>query len=142
MKLLTPKTITHKDKTYHVSVLGLADLLEHAQWLRDEHMSEAKRHMVGLPFDLAKHAYDEARKEIEDIRLGTLKYFERLWHLKSITYALWLAIRKEDKGLELATVLEMAAEDYQACSEVAETALNIRREADPTEPEAPAQTTT
>lgn len=135
--LPVPTTIDHNGKTLRVIPLGLADLLEHAQWMRDQHVNEAKKQMVGLPIDLAKHAYDEARKEASLIKIGTEEYREAALDFGGRVYALWLSIRKEVKDFPVALVYEIFAEDMGRAMGVSAESLGFMRP-DPTKPAGPA----
>lgn len=139
MELPTPEELEYNGKTYRLLPLGLADLVEQAKWLRDQHISEAKRQMVGLPEPLAKHAWTEARAEAAKIKLGTEEYRDATLERDGLAHALWLAWGKIDSAVTMATMYDvLRVTKYEGYRVVAMLLGMIAP--DPKQPGGPAQT--
>lgn len=84
-------TFKHKDKEYTLGPIGLQNRLEHLAWLRLQVMAEVKAQMIGLPLELCKHIWDEARKESKAIEIGTHEYQIACCKFDALAKALQLA---------------------------------------------------
>ena len=99
--------VTWKDKKLETPKLSLEQHIVLLHWLRDEHMAEIKRQMVGLPLDLCILIWNKGREECRAIDLNTLEYKLALLTLQSLAYALYLAIREKEKEFTYKDALDV-----------------------------------
>jgi hypothetical protein len=88
--------IKHKDKEYIVTRLTLEKQLEHLSFLRMNIVGEIKKQMVGLPLDLCKHIWDEARKEVKVVEFHRPEYKLECCRFECLVNALVLAVNDKD----------------------------------------------
>lgn len=125
--LPTPFVMAVGGKTYRVKPLTLGDLLELAKYHRDNAMIEAKRQMVGLPLDLAKHAWDEAKKNADKIVVGSLEKKLADITFEGLIYGLWLGLKPEQPQMSLDDVRSIFDADISLASDTAMEAMGYTR---------------
>lgn len=139
-ELPTATTLEYNGKTYRLKPLELGDLLEHAKYHRDMVFDNAKRNMIGLPFELAKYAWDTAKAEAAKIEVGTTEFKNAVLSFEGQIYGLWLSIRHAHPEVALKEVLGMFEADLNAISDKATEVMGYLRP-NPTKPLAGPQTT-
>jgi hypothetical protein len=107
MNLSTPITFQFSGKSYRAEPLGLADLVEHAKWVRDQHMAEVIGQMNGLPTEIAVAVWKHEKGIADKIQYGSKVYRTVAFDIPGYVYALFLALRKNIPDIELKTAYEV-----------------------------------
>lgn len=106
-------TIRFLGDDFEAKPLTLTQKLDHQSYMRLEVMKEVKAHMVGLPLELCKHAWDKARDEVNKIVLGTPQYEIACLNYKSLAYALYLSVSQTVKDFKLENAIEVLGADVE-----------------------------
>lgn len=83
--------ISIKDKPVTIERLAPSVIQQHVGHLRDLHMAEVKRQMIGLPLEICKHCWDVGRAEARKIEVGTSEYIRATMTIPGLAHGLYLA---------------------------------------------------
>ena len=99
-----PMTLGYNGKTYILTPLGTRDLVEHANYLRDQYIEQAKKDLRGLPKEIAIDVFNKAKRYADKIKPVTEQYIELAQTYDGLVYQFYLSVRKKhaDVSLELA----------------------------------------
>lgn len=110
-----PSAVTFSGKEYRLTPLTEGDFGEFERWMQDHHMELAKRHLTGVPAevasDLYKHAYDQAMK----ISITSKEALQMLNSLDGAVMLISLMLRKHhpDMGTEVVRTILSDADNFK-----------------------------
>lgn len=105
-----------KGKALTIAPLPPSLLFKHVDALRDAVMIEAKRQMIGLPLEVCKHVWDNARADARRIELGSTRYNDEASKLPGMTHALWMAMQAAKVECGFDEVADLFAEPEKAAA--------------------------
>jgi uncharacterized LabA/DUF88 family protein len=111
MEINTPIIFTLNKKTYTANPLGLKDLMQHARFLRDEHMSEVITQMKNVPAEIALGIWKYEKQYCEQIQYGSTIWKAVSFDISGYVYAIYLGIKKTMPEVDIGVAFDIFFED-------------------------------
>ena len=126
------QTLKFKGKVYQLQPAEAQDFEDVAAFMRAEYMIEEKKHMAGLPLELAKYAWDKATDfKNKSLRPGKIEFSEALKSIKALSYLCWLQVKKAHSDFTIEQATECINEQFLEATETTLKAAGISADSNP-----------